>query len=92
MAFKEQNLSCVSNNQKTGVVPALWIYWNEGSDTVTTAGYIPAKYGMSAKDQVLVDCVYCKLPEENVTFVLSLTENTPIPFTTAGLSESSSEG
>lgn len=54
MAFKEQNLSCVSNNQKTGVVPALWIYWNEASDTVTTAGFIPAKYGMSAKDQVLV--------------------------------------
>lgn len=54
MAFKADNLSCVSNNQKTGVVPALWIYWNEGSDTVTTAGFIPAKYGMSAKDQVLV--------------------------------------
>ena len=54
MAFKEQNLTCISNNQKTGVVPALWLYWNEGSDTVTTAGYIPAKYGMSAKDQVLV--------------------------------------
>jgi hypothetical protein len=54
MAFKEQNLSCVSNNQKTGVVPAMWIYWNEASDTVTTAGFIPAKYGMSAKDQVLV--------------------------------------
>lgn len=54
MAFKEQNLSCVSNNQKTGVVPAVWVYWNEASDTVTSAGYIPAKYGMSAKDQVLV--------------------------------------
>lgn len=54
MAFKEQNLSCVSNNQKTGVVPAVWVYWNEASDTVTTAGFIPAKYGMSAKDQVLV--------------------------------------
>ena len=54
MAFKEQNLSCVSNNQKTGVVPAIWVYWNEAADTVTTAGFIPAKYGMSAKDQVLV--------------------------------------
>lgn len=54
MAFKEQNLSCVSNNQKAGVVPAVWVYWNEAGDTVTTAGFIPAKYGMSAKDQVLV--------------------------------------
>lgn len=54
MAFKEQNLSCISNNAKIGVVPALWMYWNEASDTVTTAGYIPANYGMKAKDQVIV--------------------------------------
>ena len=54
MAFKEQNLSCISNNAKIGVVPALWMYWNEGGDTVTTAGYIPANYGMKSKDQVIV--------------------------------------
>ena len=54
MAFKEQNLSCISNNAKIGVVPALWMYWNEAGDTVTTAGYIPANYGMKAKDQVIV--------------------------------------
>ena len=54
MAFKEQNLSCISNNAKIGVVPALWMYWNEAKDTVTTAGYIPANYGMKAKDQVIV--------------------------------------
>ena len=54
MAFKEQNLSCISNNAKIGVVPALWLYWNEAGDTVTAAGYIPAGYGMKAKDQVIV--------------------------------------
>lgn len=54
MAFKEQNLSCIGNNQKSGVVPAIWVYWNEGSDTVTTAGFIPNKYGMAAGDQVIV--------------------------------------
>ena len=54
MAFKEQNLSCISNNAKIGVVPALWMYWNEAGDTVTAAGYIPASYGMKAKDQVIV--------------------------------------
>lgn len=54
MAFKEQNLSCISNNAKIGVVPALWMFWNEANDTVTTAGYIPANYGMKAKDQVVV--------------------------------------
>jgi phage gp37-like protein len=54
MAFKEQNLSCVSNNAKIGVVPAVWVYWNEATDTVTTAGYIPGNYGVKAKDQVLV--------------------------------------
>lgn len=54
MAFKEQNLSCIANNQKTGVIPAKWMYFNADSDTVTTAGFIPANFGMSDKDQVEV--------------------------------------
>ena len=52
--FNVENLSCVANNAKIGKVPALWMYWNEAGDTVTTAGYIPANYGMKAKDQVIV--------------------------------------
>jgi hypothetical protein len=54
MAFKNENLSSVANNCKTGVVPALWMYYNEANDTVTTAGYIPAHYGVSTRDQVIV--------------------------------------
>ena len=54
MAFKVNNLSCVSNNAKRGAVPAVWIYWNEASDTVTAAGFIPAHYGVAAKDQIMV--------------------------------------
>lgn len=54
MAFKSENLTPIANNTKLGVVPALWMYWNEANDIVTTAGYIPANYGMKAKDQVIV--------------------------------------
>lgn len=54
MAFKQKNLTPISNNVKTGVVPALWMYWNEDGDTVTTAGFIGSGYGISAKDQILV--------------------------------------
>jgi hypothetical protein len=54
MAFKSENLTPIANNTKLGVVPALWMYYNEAGDVVTGAGYIPAHYGVSAKDQVIV--------------------------------------
>ena len=54
MAFSLENLTCFANNAKTGVVPAIWEYYNKGSDTVTTAGYFPANCGVRAKDKILV--------------------------------------
>ena len=53
MAFKYKNLTSISV-VKEGVVPALWQYWNEAGDTVTTAGFIPAGTGIKAKDQLFV--------------------------------------
>ena len=52
--FNAENLSCVWNNAKIGKVPAMWFYYNEAGDSVTDAGFIPAEYGMRAKDQVIV--------------------------------------
>ena len=40
MAFNRENLTIIANNAKSGTVPAMWLYWNEASDTVTDAGYI----------------------------------------------------
>ena len=54
MAFKLDNLTTMANTTKTGVVPAIWSFWNEAGDTVTTAGYIPAGHRISAGDQILV--------------------------------------
>ena len=54
MAFSIDNLKSVGNNQGSGKTPVLWIYNNAAGDTVTTAGFIPNKYGMAARDQVIV--------------------------------------
>lgn len=54
MAFKAKNLRPLMDNVTTGVVPCVWMYFNEASDTVTTAGFIPKGYNVNAKDQVLV--------------------------------------
>lgn len=40
MAFSRERLTCYANNARTGVVPALWLYYNSAADTVTSAGYI----------------------------------------------------
>lgn len=53
MAFKRENLTCYANNARTGVVPALWLYYNEGGDTVTAAGFIADNH-MAAGDIVTV--------------------------------------
>lgn len=54
MAFKAKNLRPLGDNATRGVVPSLWVYYNEGGDTVTTGGYIPTSYGIKAKDQICV--------------------------------------
>ena len=54
MAFDAKNLRPIGDNVGSAVVPVLWAYYNSGSDTVTTAGYIPAGYNVKDKDQVLV--------------------------------------
>lgn len=43
MAFNRNNLSIVVNNAKSGVVPSLWFYYNDGDDTVTAAGFFTDK-------------------------------------------------
>lgn len=54
MAFKLTNLRPVGAHEASGVQPVLWTYFNEASDTVTTAGYLAKDCGVKAKDQVLV--------------------------------------
>lgn len=54
MAFKARNLRQIGDNTTNGVVPTLFMYYNEAGDTVTAAGYIPTGYNVKDKDQVLV--------------------------------------
>ena len=54
MAFNIQNLTAFSNNAKTGVVPALWQYYNGDGDTITTEDYIPLWSGVRASDRIVV--------------------------------------
>lgn len=51
MAFNRDNLSIVVNNIKSGVVPSLWLYYNDGDDTVTTAGFF-TDYRLRVGDQI----------------------------------------
>jgi len=53
MAFNRENLSIVVNNAKSGVVPSLWFFWNESTDTVTDAGYFTDKR-LNVGDQIEV--------------------------------------
>lgn len=39
MAFNRENLTAVANTLKSGVVPVLYVYFNEANDTVTTSGF-----------------------------------------------------
>lgn len=54
MAFDAKNLRPIGDNVGSAVVPVIWTYYNGASDTVTTAGFIPAGYNVKAKDQVIV--------------------------------------
>nr|DAE46869.1 MAG TPA: hypothetical protein [Caudoviricetes sp.] len=40
MAFSREKLTCYANNARTGVVPALWLYYNDAGDVVTSAGFV----------------------------------------------------
>ena len=54
MAYKSENLTALGNTAKRGVKPALWIFYNEGGDAVTTAGFLPITCGVANKDKVMV--------------------------------------
>lgn len=54
MSFEAKNLRPLGDNVTAGETPQIWLYFNADSDTVTTAGYIPAGYNVKAKDQVIV--------------------------------------
>lgn len=51
MAFSRERLTCYANNARTGVVPALWLYYNEDRDTVTSDGYF--KDNRMAKNDIV---------------------------------------
>jgi hypothetical protein len=53
MAFDRQNLTIMAGNVKSGEVPAIWYYWNEDNDTVTTAGFFTDKR-VKVGDQIAV--------------------------------------
>jgi hypothetical protein len=54
MAFNRENLSIVVNNAKSGTVPSQWLYYNDGDDTVTAAGFF-ADGSLEEGDQI--DCL-----------------------------------
>ena len=53
MAFKQNNLTVIGGNYKTGVVPSVYTYWNEDADVVTAADFV-ADYAVRVGDQVQV--------------------------------------
>lgn len=54
MAFNKKYLRALGDNATAGVSPVMWSYFNAGSDTVTTAGFVPSNVGVHAKDIVAV--------------------------------------
>lgn len=53
MAFDRANLSIVVNNVKKGVVPSHFVFYNEDTDTVTSAGYMTDR-SLTVGDQITV--------------------------------------
>ncbi len=69
MAFDRKNLTIIGNNAKAGAVPAQWIYWNEDSDTVTSAGYfVDSRLTVGDQIRVLV-AAYTSFVEYRVSAV-----------------------
>jgi len=54
MAFNRKNLTPLGNNAKRGNVPMLYSFYNEGGDTVTSAGYLTGCFELVVGDQILV--------------------------------------
>lgn len=52
MAFKKENFGVLFNG--AGNAPRVWVYYNAGGDTVTTAGYFGTNLGIQNNDIVLV--------------------------------------
>jgi hypothetical protein len=53
MAFKKENLSCISSNASPTCVRE-YTYWNEGGDTVTAGGFIPNSINVKPLDLIKV--------------------------------------
>ena len=53
MSFDRANLSIVVNNVKKGIVPSHFVFYNEDSDTVTSAGYMTDR-SLTVGDQIQV--------------------------------------
>jgi hypothetical protein len=53
MAFSTNNLTILGGENKNGVVPSWFSYYNEDGDTVTTAGYF-VDYRLNVGDQIFV--------------------------------------
>lgn len=53
MAFKRDNLVVTSGNYKAGVVPAVYTYWNEANDIMTTADFMD-DIALKVGDQIWV--------------------------------------
>lgn len=53
MAFNPEYLTSVAGACKSGVQPALWMYWNKDNDTMTQEGLISLN-SMHLKDIVMV--------------------------------------
>ena len=70
MAFSRDRLTCYANNARTGVVPALWLYYNVAKDTVTSAGYIEDNR-IAVNDVVTVIGTDHKMAEYYVSAVTS---------------------
>ena len=55
MAFVSTNFGAQMANLKNMFgAPSYWFYWNQGGDTITTAGYFPADLGLKVGDRILV--------------------------------------
>ena len=56
MAFNRQDLSIVVNNVKSGVTPSQWLYYNDGDETVTAAGFfVDSRVRVGDQIDVLAD-------------------------------------
>ena len=53
MAFNRDNLTIITNNVKAGVVPAVWVYYNEANDLVTATDFL-TEGRMTVGDLVIV--------------------------------------